>query len=309
MEKWIMIVNPSSASATTGETWKDTSALLTEGGLSVEPVVTQHPGHAIQLAQEAAEKGSRKFISVGGDGTLHEVMSGLLRYADASGADLGDFTLAVLPYGTGNDWIKTAGIPKDMNEAAQCILRGQTAREDVVRLTFENGVFCMANIGGIGLDADICYNTNTLKKKGYKGDLLYKLVAPYSIFAKKRQPVEIICDGEPVYTGKLYTVVIGNGIYRGGGVKQHEAGGTWSDGWREVSIMGGVSHITGLQRMMHVFSGDFATLPGIITRKFRKMTVKPLNDKPDRVESDGDIPGTLSLTVELTGQQIQFIVP
>ena len=309
MEKWIMIVNPSSASATTGDTWKDTAAILTEGGLSVEPVVTQHPGHAIQLAQEAAEKGNRKFISVGGDGTLHEVMSGLLRYADASGADLGDFTLAVLPYGTGNDWIKTAGIPKDMNEAAQCILRGHTAREDVVRLTFENGVFCMANIGGIGLDADICYNTNTLKNKGYKGDLLYKLVAPYSIFAKKRQPVEIVCDGEPVYTGKLYTVVIGNGIYRGGGLKQNEAGGNWSDGWLEVSIMGGVSHITGLQRMMHVFSGDFATLPDIITRKFRKMTVKPLNDKPDRVESDGEIPGTLPLTVELTGQQIQIIVP
>lgn len=309
MEKWIMIVNPSSASATTGDTWKDTAAILTEGGLSVEPVVTQHPGHAIQLAQEAAEKGNRKFISVGGDGTLHEVMSGLLRYADASGADLGDFTLAVLPYGTGNDWIKTAGIPKDMNEAAQCILRGHTAREDVVRLTFENGVFCMANIGGIGLDADICYNTNTLKTKGYKGDLLYKLVAPYSIFAKKRQPVEIVCDGEPVYTGKLYTVVIGNGIYRGGGLKQNEAGGNWSDGWLEVSIMGGVSHITGLQRMMHVFSGDFATLPDIITRKFRKMTVKPLNDKPDRVESDGEIPGTLPLTVELTGQQIQIIVP
>ena len=193
----------------------------------------------------------------------------------------------MLPYGTGNDWIRTSGIPSDMAEAARCIVRGKTAKEDLVRLTFENGVFCMANIGGIGLDADICYHTNNLKRKGYKGDLLYKLVAPYSIFARKRSPVEIVCDGESVYKGKLYTAVIANGIYRGGGIKQNEEGGRWDDGLLELSVMGGVNRIKAIQLMMHVFSGDFAVLPGIITRRFRKMTVTPLGET-SRVESDGE---------------------
>ena len=309
MENWIIIANPYSASATSGESWKEAKGQLEAEGLSADAVVTEHAGHAIDLAREAAAKGYRKFIAAGGDGTIHEVMSGLLRYVDESGADLGEFTLGVLPCGTGNDWIRTAGIPSDIKEAARCIVRGNTGKEDVVRLTFENGVFCMANIGGVGLDADICYRTNNLKSRGYKGSFLYKLVAPVSIFSRKRRPVEIVCDGETVYKGRIFTVVIGNGVYRGGGLKQNQEGGKWDDGQLEVSIQGDVSHIKGMQQMMHIFQGDFATLPGIVTKRFRKMTLTPLGNGADRVESDGEVPGTLPLTVELTGQQINIIVP
>ena len=309
MTDWMIITNPGAASATAGSAWQKAMNVFAQESLRYETSMTQHAGHAIDLAKEAAEKGYRKFIAAGGDGTIHEVMSGLLRYADEKEADLGEFTLGVLPCGTGNDWIRTAEIPSDVEEAARCIVRGNTGKEDIVRLTFENGVFCMANIGGVGLDADICYHTNSLKNRGYKGSFLYKLVAPYSIFSRKRRPVEIVCDGEPVYKGKMFTVVIGNGIYRGGGLKQNQEGGKWDDGQLEVSIQGDVNHIKGLQQMMHIFQGDFATLPGIITRRFRKMTLTPLGKGADRVESDGEIPGTLPLTIELTGQQINIIVP
>ena len=303
-----MIVNPASASATTEGRWVESEKILSDAGLDVCHVCTERPAHAIELVGEYAAKGYRRFIAVGGDGTIHEVMTVLLRYCDASSVSMGEFTLAVLPYGTGNDWIKTSGIPADLSEAAKCIIKGNTARQDVVRMTFDNGTFCMANIGGVGLDADICYNTNTLKQRGRKGDLLYKLVAPYSIFSKKRGPVEIECDGEQVFKGKLYSVVIVNGTYRGGGLRQN-AEDTWDDGQLEVSIMPGFNRIKGLSKMMHVFSGDFATLKGIISRRFRTMTIKPLGEVRDRVESDGEIPGTIPLTVELTGEQINIIVP
>ena len=310
MDNWMMIVNPCSATKATAQTWEDSKKLLTDGGLEVDCLCTEHKAHAIELAQEAAKKGFRKFIAVGGDGTIHEVMTGLLRYAEASKADLGDFTLAVIPSGTGNDWIRTAQVPADIIEAAKCIIAGKTAKEDVVRLTFDNGTFCMANIGGIGLDANICYNTNTLKERGYKGDILYKLVAPYSFFSKALRKVEIVCDGEPVYKGRLFSAVIANGIYRGGGLKQNAEGTDWSDGQLEVSIQPGCNHIKGLMQMMHIFKGDFAILPGIISKRFKKMTVTPLGKgKRDRVESDGEIPGTIPLTVELTGAQINIIVP
>ena len=308
MDTWLMIVNPNSASST-NDKWNACEKVLSEGGLKVDNALTRHAGHAIELAQEGAAKGYRKIIAVGGDGTIHEVMTGLLRWADATGGNLGDFTLAVIPAGTGNDWIRTAGVPEDLPEAARCILRGNTAKEDVVRLTFENGVFCMANIGGIGVDANICYNTNSLKEKGHKGGILYKLVAPYSVFSRKRESVEVVCDGESVHKGPMFTIVMGNGVYRGGGLKQTEAGASWSDGLLEVSIQTGVNHFKAMSQMMHVFSGDVATLPGIITKRFRKMTVTPLGGTPDRVEVDGEIPGTLPVTVELTGQQINIIVP
>lgn len=308
MKKWTMIINPASASSTTEGKWQEYLKMLTDAGLEVEYLVTERPGHATALARSAAADGKRQFIAVGGDGTIHEVMTGLLRYCDAEGAGMDDFTLAVLPYGTGNDWIKTSLVPADIPEAVNCILKGNKAKEDVVRLRFKDGVYCMANIGGIGLDADICYNTNTLKSKGHRGGFLYKLVAPYSIFTAKRRGVRVECDGEMVYEGKLYSAVIANGIYRGGGIKQNAEGVDWADGKLEVSIMPGMNRIQGMQVMMHALAGDFAVQPGIISRQFRKMTVTPLGASL-RVESDGELPGDLPLTVELTGQQINIIVP
>ena len=308
IETWMMIGNPASASATTGNAWDNSVKQLRDAGLEVEVCATKRAGHAIELAKEGAAKGYRKFIAAGGDGTVHEVMTGLLRYADAAEADLGAFTLAVLPYGTGNDWIRSANIPAGTKEAAECIIKGKTAKEDVVRMTFPEGVFCMANIGGIGVDAAICYNTNKLKEKGRKGGFLYTLVAPYSTFSRKRNPVEIICDDELVYNGKLFTATLGNGTYRGNGLIQTAQDTKWDDGLLDVSIMPGVNHVKGMMLMMHCLSGDLAVQPGMITKRFRKMTVKPLSSNVDRVEVDGELPGTLPLTMEVTGQQINIIV-
>lgn len=308
MKDWLMITNPGSASATTGQRWKECVKLLTDGGLAVDIQLTEHAGHAIQLAQEAAAAGYRKFIAGGGDGTIHEVMTGLLRYCDANHTDMGDFTLAVLPLGTGNDWIRSAGIPADIAEAAQCIIRGKTAEEDVVRMTLDSGVFCMANIGGIGVDASICSNTNKLKEKGRKGGFLYTMVAPYSTLSRKRNPVEVVCDGEVVYKGNLFTATLGNGTYRGGGLIQTAPDTKWDDGMLDVSIMPGVNHIKGLMLMMHCLSGDLALQPGMITKRFKRMTVTPLSDKADWVEVDGELPGKLPLTMELTGQRIKIVV-
>lgn len=308
MEKWMMIGNPVSASATTGNAWSKSVKKLQAAGLEVEVSATMHKAHAIQLAQEAAAKGFRKFIAAGGDGTVHEVLTGLLRYAESGNASMADFTFAVLPYGTGNDWIRSAGIPEDVEKAADAIIAGKTGKEDVVRMTMPQGVFAMANIGGIGVDAAICANTNALKEKGRKGDFLYTMVAPYSTLARKRHQVEITLDGEVAYKGKLFTATLGNGTYRGSGLIQTAQDTKWDDGLLDITLMPGYNHIKGLMLMLHCVSGDLAVQPGMITRKFKKMTVKPLGKVADIVEIDGEIPGTLPLDMELTGEQINIIV-
>ena len=307
MGKWMMIGNPKSASASTGDAWNKSVEKLTKAGLEVEVAATERAGHAIELAKDAAAKGFRKFIAAGGDGTVHEVLTGLLRYADESKTSLTDFTLAALPYGTGNDWIRTPGIPEDVDKAADCIIAGKTIKEDVVRMTFPQGVFAMANIGGIGVDADICIRTNRLKDKGRKGGFLYTMVAPLATLSRKRHPVEVTLDGEVAYTGKLFTATLGNGAYRGGGLIQTAQDTKWDDGLLDITLMPGYNHIKGLMLMLHCVSGDLAVQPGMITKRFKKMTVKPLGKVADPVEVDGEIPGTLPLTMEVTGEQINVI--
>ena len=310
MDRWIMIVNPKSASAATVNYWADSESMLREAGLDVTVCPTQFAGHAIKLAQEAAAQGIRKFIATGGDGTVHEVMTGLLRYSDATGTDLGGFTFAVLSYGTGNDWIRTPGVPADFAEAAKCIIRGNTAKEDIVRATFGDGsVFCVANVAGVGLDADICVRTNKLKKMGRRGSILFKLVAPYTIFSRKLKPVEFVCDGQVLYSGILFSAAIGNGLYRGGGVRQTLDESSWDDGMLEISILGNVGRIKATVQTAHALMGDYVKLPGIINKRFRKITIKPLGEEADNVELDGEVPGTLPVTIEVTGMQINIIVP
>lgn len=302
-----MIGNPMSASATTGDAWNKSLEKLRQAGLEVEVAATQHAGHAIELALKAAGDGFRKFIAAGGDGTIHEVLTGLLRFADSSKVSLSDFTLAALPHGTGNDWIRSAGITEP-EKAADAIIAGKTGKEDVVRMTFPQGVFAMANIGGIGVDADICIRTNRLKEKGRKGGFLYTMVAPIATLSRKRNPVEVTLDGEVAYTGKLFTATLGNGTYRGDGLIQTAQDTVWNDGLLDITLMPGYNHIKGLMLMLHCVSGDLAVQPGIITKRFKKMTVKPLGKVADYVEVDGEIPGTLPLTMEVTGVQINIIV-
>lgn len=307
MEKWMMIGNPVSASATTGDAWNKSLEKLRQAGLEVEVAATQHAGHAIELALKAAGDGFRKFIAAGGDGTIHEVLTGLLRFADSSKVSLSEFTLAALPHGTGNDWIRSAGVTEP-EKAADAIIAGKTGKEDVVRMTFPQGVFAMANIGGIGVDADICIRTNRLKEKGRKGGFLYTMVAPIATLSRKRNPVEVTLDGEVAYTGKLFTATLGNGTYRGDGLIQTAQDTVWNDGLLDITLMPGYNHIKGLMLMLHCVSGDLAVQPGIITKRFKKMTVKPLGKVADYVEVDGEIPGTLPLTMEVTGEQINIIV-
>ena len=84
MDNWMMIVNPCSATKATAQTWEDSKKVLTDGGLKVDHVCTGHKAHAIELAQEAAEKGYRKFIAVGG-----ETMAACSQSAEDCGASGG----------------------------------------------------------------------------------------------------------------------------------------------------------------------------------------------------------------------------
>lgn len=158
------------------------------------------------------------------------------------------------------------------------------------------------------IDLTLSGHTHGLKEKGRKGQFLYTMVAPISTFARKRHKVEVTLDGELAYSGRLFTATLGNGAYRGGGLIQTAQDTKWDDGLLDISIMPGVNHFKGMQMMMHCLSGDLAVQPGMVTRKFKKMTIKPLDNGADIVEVDGEITGTLPLTMEVTGEQINIIV-
>src|SRR5829696_2724910 len=140
----IVIVNPSSASGSTGEAWPQMASDLRSQFGAFKVLFTKQPGDAAALANEAARKGARFIIACGGDGTVSEVTNGIL----SSGKDV---ELGILPSGTGGDFRRTLEIPSQTRAAARVLRTGRTVRIDVGRVSFvdHNGAEAMRYFVGV----------------------------------------------------------------------------------------------------------------------------------------------------------------
>ncbi len=155
-----LIVNPVAGAGKTGKKWPQIMTLLKRIGLRFEHELTEAPGHAIELAREAVSKGYRQVVSVGGDGTINEIVNGL---HDAGG--IGDVTLGIISTGTGSDYIRTVGISSAYEKACRCLLSPGKLLVDLGVVEYmENGQAVQrlfVNFAGLGFAAEIARATNT----------------------------------------------------------------------------------------------------------------------------------------------------
>ena len=190
-EKWLAVVNVFAASKKAGSVWKKAASCLEDAGVAYKAEFTGGKYNATELSRKAAERGYRKFIAVGGDGTIHDVLNGIAEYAqNSTEVNLSDFTLAVLPVGSGNDWVKSVGVSRDIQQAVSCIAAGITGRQDVAKVSMLDAsdlnaetlsVSYMSNVGGVGLDARVCEIVNRKKERGKRGKKLYITALLYCI--------------------------------------------------------------------------------------------------------------------------------
>lgn len=153
--KWLAIVNPAAGGGRCGKRADAAIAELRRAGLELEVHKTSAPGDATSLAREAAAGGSTRFLSVGGDGTTFEILNGLHPRDPA----LPPATLAMLPLGTGNSFLRDFGITT-AEQAMRAIVRGQEHACDLLRVEHGQGVLHSINIVGIGFSADVGALTN-----------------------------------------------------------------------------------------------------------------------------------------------------
>ena len=162
---WFAVVNVYAASKKASESWKKAEARLKADGIVYHGNRTGRSGNAMEITFDACMAGYRKFLAVGGDGTVHDVLNGIASYVEWAVSedrkvDMSDFTLGVLPLGSGNDWIKSTGVPKNLNRAVDLLSGPVLKKQDVVRVSVLDpddldktlAVSYMANIGGIGID-------------------------------------------------------------------------------------------------------------------------------------------------------------
>ena len=163
-DKWYVVVNPKAGSNKGKEDWPAIKKLLKAGSIDFDFVITKHQRHAILLVQQAVEKGFRKFISIGGDGTLNEVINGIFIKHQSLAPEI---KLGVITVGTGNDWGRTHGMPEHYAEMVEIIKSEKLFSHDIGKAKYrygeENESRYFINIAGMGFDAMVAKRVNTLK--------------------------------------------------------------------------------------------------------------------------------------------------
>ena len=311
---WLIVVNVFAASKKAGELWRRAESLLKQEGISYECRYTGDSGNACRIAEDSAREGYRKFVAVGGDGTVHDVLNGIMCFVDSpelKAVRLEDFYLAVLPMGSGNDWIKSLGIPRDVKNIVGLISSGSFGRQDVVKVSLKDesgspkSVTYMANVGGVGIDADVCRIVNVNKKMGMSGKILYVKALIQCLMRRVPVVARVLCDGEEVYHGKYFSIAFGIGKYSGGGMRQ-TSDAVMDDGLLDMTIIPELGALTIAMKAPQLFTGTFSRIKQLVSKRGTKIEVIPDNGRP-YVEVDGEVIGTAPVCLEIMGQQINVL--
>lgn len=305
---YFFIVNPRAGSGKTMYEWLPAERRLKRLGIPCDIAMTDHKRHATALAQHAAAEGYRRIIAVGGDGSLHEVFNGICRWCAATGVPTEDFLIGVVPIGSGNDWIRSLGVPNDTTEVVNMIHRRSSGVMDVMRVKSSGGKTAyMANIGGVGFDSHVCKRVNTQKESGRRGRLIYLNSLRYTIFNLKSIYISVVADGEVVFTGLCYSVAFGNGKYSGSGMRQVPLA-VMDDGLLDYTIIPKTPLLKVVRELPRLFNGTLNQSEYVISGKCRSLQIVPMDEQSgDIFELDGEIEGWLPMSIEVTGHQINVI--
>jgi len=306
--EWYFIVNPHAGSGKTLSQWIPAERLLESLEIPYVTAFTSHKRHATLLAHDAAEEGYRKIIAVGGDGSIHEVFNGLMKWCDESGTDPSEFFIGVAPIGSGNDWIKSMHIPHDVSSSIELIEKKSFGKMDVVRVRSVGGkITYMANIGGIGFDSHVCKTVNMQKESGKRGNMIYLNALRFAALNTKPIRVKVIADGVEVFSGSAYSIALGNGRYCGSGMRQTPLA-VIDDGLLDVTVIPKISLITIMKNIPRLYNGTIIDVKEVISARCKVLEIVPLDQNSNDIfELDGEIEGRLPLYVEVDGRQINAL--
>ncbi|MBM3647431.1 MAG: diacylglycerol kinase family lipid kinase [Alphaproteobacteria bacterium] len=295
-----VIVNPAARKGRARTRWPAIQAELQRRLGAFEPLFTQAPGHATELARQALGRGARRFVAVGGDGTVNETLNGLL---DPSGRLLAaDAVLCPIPGGTANELCRALGHLAAPGLAFDAAASPHSRAIDLLR------VRCLGLDGRpaerfgylivtFGAAADVSYRTSRSRWLKKLGEIAYLLMAPPVILGYRHRDVAVAIDGRAHGTRRLFTAMIGNTENGGGGMKLLP-GARFDDGVLDLIEMGDLSRLGALMSVMpKLYSGAHARHPKV--RMTRGTSFRFDAAMPTLVDLDGETVGRLPLEVSI----------
>lgn len=297
--RWLVVANPISGQGRAMHHRHEIEAVLRRHGLEFDFVISEHPGHAVDLVSRAVERGCWHVLAVGGDGTVNECANGIFRQRAAPTAEV---TLGVMPIGTGNDWARTHRIPKDYAGVAALMADGASRLQDVGIATFTDGsVRHFINVAGLGFDAHVVESLpdRTLGPLAYlvglaKGLLGYRAVSLGLTFAERR------------IDARAFVLFFAIGRYCGSGMNVAPMAEV-DDGLFDITLIQDLSRWEVLKSLRRLFDGTLLTHPMVLALREAEGAVEAATTQP--VEADGELIGHAPVRFSILPRALRVLAP
>jgi diacylglycerol kinase (ATP) len=269
---------------------------LRQVGLPYHLEVTSQPGHGIELAQQAAFEGWPIIAAAGGDGTVNEVVNGLMQAADKAEAGI----MGIIPLGTGNDLAEILCLPGDIISACQRLAAGKTRLIDVGQV---NGHYFVNN-SAVGLEPMVTLAHERLRQ--IKGKPRYILAALQTILAAKSWLMRLAWNNS-LYDGPITLVSVGNSRRTGGSfymTPQAEL----DDGLLDFIYAGRLSRWALLRLLPQTFKGTHIHHPQVVYLKTTALSIT--SSPPTPIQADGEIiaENATEITYQVIPSKLRVIV-
>lgn len=290
-DKWMAIINPSSGNGKTEQRWKTVKAQLKQAGIALGEVYTSNQGEGIALTRSVLEDGYKKIIAVGGDGTLNEVLNGLM---EEDKPFVENIELAVLGHGTGSDFRRSLQTDKNIHSFITSLKNTRPQLIDIGKVIYQNReqeleTRYFINASNLGIGTEVVNRVNQ-RAKMFGSKLTYVIGLMSTLFQYNNIKISMKLDDKEIVEGTFCAVMICNGQYIGGGmhIAPHAE---LNDGLFEVIVVKDISKQKLIAKFPLLYSGRHINLPEIAVYQCRSISVVTTDSTV--LETDGEIIGSL----------------
>jgi YegS/Rv2252/BmrU family lipid kinase len=309
LPQWYFIINPVAGNGRGSKYWRKIQLLLKASNIDFDFGISTYPQHSTHLASYAVLKGHRYIAAVGGDGTINEVINGIFNQQKVPTDSI---TFAVIPIGTGNDWVKTHKIPTKLKEAVQLLRQAKVIKHDIGKVTYHNVNSLkkehrfFINVAGLAYDAFVTKATETRPKYG-NSKLYYLYLILRCVTQFKATPATISFNDQEL-SFPFFNITIGQCIHNGGGTNLVPHADP-TDGLFALSLYKNIKPWEVILRAPMFYNGSIAKHKEAVTAQTKHLKITAPSETPAFVEVDGEWLGQSPIEFIMLPAAIKVIVP
>ena len=301
--KIFAVINPLSSNGRTGKEWPRFEKTIKDDGITFDWEYTKHPLHATEITRNALKTGYNTIVSVGGDGTMNEVLNGFFENGNQINKEA---CLTVFSRGTGCDFIRTLGMENSVENLISTLKNENSITCDIGTCSFikydgEKTKRYFLNVSDVGIGGETTYRVNR-NSKALKGFLSFLIGTVSTIIVYKNKNLNIIIDDEIQINERINTVIIANGRYFGGGM--HVAPlAKIDDGMFDIIILGDFTKAELIANFPKIYKGTHLEFHKV--RRYLGKSIKVSSPDKALVELDGEQPGTIEAEYQIIPKGIR----